>query len=70
MSFTSKFWLYKSPVASILPYGCEGEKDPGFENQVHEETSPHLLPGAQDQRLGPEQDRLPRWSTGTSSGNY
>ena len=34
-----------------------------------EETSPHLLLAAQDQRLGAEQDQLPRGSTGTSSVN-
>ena len=28
------------------------EKDPGFQNQVPEETSPYLPPGAQHQRLG------------------
>ena len=43
--------------------------DPGFRNQVPEETSPHLLFGAQDQRLGAEQDQLSCGSTGTSSGN-
>ena len=32
-------------------------------------TSPYLLLGAQDQRLGAEQDQLPSGSTGTSSGN-
>ena len=31
-----------------------------FQNQAPEETSPHLLPGAQDQRLGAEQDQLPQ----------
>ena len=35
------------------------KKDSGFRNQVHEETSPHLLLGAQDQKLGAEQDQLP-----------
>ena len=30
------------------------------------ETSPHLLLGAQDQRLGAEQDHLHGWSTGNS----
>ena len=33
-----------------------------------EETSPHLLPGDHDQRLGAEQDQLSGGSTGTSSG--
>ena len=37
--------------------------------QVHEDTSQYLLPGAQDQRLGAEQDQLPCGSTGTSSSN-
>ena len=37
--------------------------------QVPEETSLHLLLGAQDQRLGAEQDQLHCGSTGTSSGN-
>ena len=35
---------------------------------MHEESSPYLLLGAQDQRLGAEQDQLPCGSTGTSSG--
>ena len=30
------------------------KKDPGLRKQVHEETSPNLLLGAQDQRLGAE----------------
>ena len=38
-------------------------------NQVPQETSPHLLLGAQDQRLGAEQDQLPCGSTGTPSDN-
>ena len=33
------------------------------------ETSPHLLLRVQDQQLGAEQDQLPCWSAGTSSGN-
>ena len=45
------------------------KKDPGFRYQVHDDTSPYLLLGAQDQRLGAEQDQLPCWSAGTSSGN-
>ena len=44
-------------------------KDPGFWNQVHEETSPHLLLGVQDQWLGAKQDQLPCGSTGTCSSN-
>ena len=35
---------------------------------MSEETSPYLLPRAQDQRLGAEPDQLPPGSTGTSSG--
>ena len=76
ISFASKFKLHKSLVTPIF-YGCETwtlladceKKDPGFQNQVTEETSPHLLLGAQDQRLGVEQDQLPCGSTGTSSCN-
>ena len=57
--FASQFKLYKSPVTSILLYDFETwtlladseNKDPGFRNHVPEETSPHLLLGAQDQRL-------------------
>ena len=45
-------------------------KDPGLRNQVHEETSLHLLLGAQDQWLGGvKQDQLPCGSAGSSSGN-
>ena len=33
---------------------------------MHEETSPYLLFGAQDQRLGSDKDQLPCGSTGTS----
>ena len=72
ISFKSKFKLYKSLVISILLYGCEiceRKKDRCFRNQVPEETSPHLLREAQDQRLGAEQDQLPCGSTGTSSDN-
>ena len=45
------------------------KKDPGFRNQVPEETSPYLLLGAQDQGLCAEQDQRPSGSTGTSFGN-
>ena len=41
-----------------------------FRNRVHKETSSYFLLGAQDQRLGAEQDQLPCGSTGTSSGSY
>ena len=62
ISFARKFELYESLVTSILLYGWEtptlladSEKlDPGFRNQAHEETSPYLLLGAQDQRLSAE----------------
>ena len=57
ISFASKHKVYKSLVTSILLYGCETwtlladpkTKDPGFRNQVHEETSPYLLLGLQEQ---------------------
>ena len=62
--------LIVSLVTSILLYGCETwtlladseERIQAFRNQVPEETSPHLLLRAQDQRL-------PCGSTGTSSDN-
>ena len=44
-------------------------KDPGYQEQVPGETSPHLLLRAQHQRLGAEQDQLPCGPTGTSSCN-
>ena len=73
----NKFKFYKSLVTAILLYGCETlallvdceKKDQGFRNQLPEETSPCLLPGAQDQRLGAEQDQLPRGPARTSPGN-
>ena len=45
------------------------KEDPGFQDQVQEEISPHLLSGAQGQRLGAKQDQLPCGATGTSSSN-
>ena len=45
------------------------KKDPAFRNQAHEETSPHLLLGSQVQRLGAEEDKFPRVSTGTFPGH-
>ena len=39
------------------------EKNPQFLNQVPDETSSHLLLGAQDQQLGVEQDQLPSGPT-------
>ena len=76
ISFTSKFKLYKSLLTSILLYGCETwiliadseKKDPGFWNQVPEETSPHLLLTTQDQQLNADQDQVFRGSTGIFSG--
>ena len=59
-------WLWNMDPACWLK---KKEKDPGFRNQVPEETSPHRLPGAQDQRLGAGQDYLSCRSTGTSPGN-
>ena len=78
ISFACKFKLYESLFTSILLYGCEtwtlladsDKKDPGFRGQVPEETSTHLLLGAQDHRLGAEQDQLPCGPTGTFSGNW
>ena len=74
--FASKLKLYNSLVAFMLLYGHETwtlladsvEKDPDFPNQVREGTPPCLLFGAQDQRLGAEQDQLLCGSTGISSG--
>ena len=45
------------------------KKDPGFRNQVPEETSPHLQSAAQDHWPGAGHDQLPCGSTWTSSGN-
>ena len=68
---------YKSLVTSTPLYSCETwtpladseKKDPGFQSQVHEETSPHPLLGAEDQQLGVEHDQLSCGYIGTSSGN-
>ena len=61
INFESKFNFYKSLVTSILLHNCEtwtlladsgrGKKDPGFQNQMPEETFRYFLLGAQDQRL-------------------
>ena len=59
--------LYGCKTWTLLAYS--EKKDPGLQNQVPEDTSSHLLLGAQDQQLGVEQDELPCGSTGTSSGN-
>ena len=77
INFASKFKLCKFLVTSILLYGCEtwilladsGKKAPVFRNQKPDVTSPHLLLGPRDQRLGVEQDQLPCRSTEISSGN-
>ena len=45
------------------------KKVPSFQNQAHEETALYLLLGAQDKRLGAEQDQLPCGSAVTSSVN-
>ena len=45
------------------------KKIQAVETKVPEETSPHLLLGAQDQRLGAGQDQPLCWSIGTSSGD-
>ena len=77
ISFANKFKLYKSLVTSSSSTAVKHglclltlkKKNPGFWNQVLEETSLHLLLGAQGQQPGAEQDQLPCWSTETSSGN-
>ena len=46
-----------------------GENDLSFRDQEPEETSPHLLLGAQDRWLGAEQDQFPCEPLETSSGN-
>ena len=58
-------------MAVNTDHGADSEKKkhPGFRSQVYEETFPHHLLGAQDQRLGAEQDQLPCGCTGTFSGN-
>ena len=53
----------------LTPSQLTRRSDPGFRNQMPEVTSPHLLLGAQDQRLVAEQDQLPRGPKGTSSGD-
>ena len=77
ISVSSKFSstsLLSSPSSSTAvkhgPCLLALKKDPGFQNQVHEETSPHLLLGEQDQRLSAQQDQLPCGSTGSSSGIF
>ena len=60
---------YHSPLQlwNIDPAYWLWDKDPGFQNQVLEETSPHLLLGAQGQWLSAAQDQLPCDSSGISS---
>ena len=57
-------WLWNMDPACWL-----WEKDPGFRNLMPQETSLHLLFGAQDQHLHVKQDQLPCGFTGNSSGN-
>ena len=60
---------YSSTAVKYGPCLLTRIKESGFRKQVHEETSPYLLLGVQDPRLGAEQDQLLRGSTGNSSGN-
>ena len=80
ISFASKFKLYKSLVISTFLCGCKiltllsdfekkKKKKSRFSKPDTREKFFHLLFGAQDQRLGVEQDQLPCRSTGISSGN-
>ena len=66
LSPPSSFTAVKHVPCSLT---LEKKKDSGFRKPVHEETSPYPLLGAQDHRLGAEQDQLLSGSTGTSSGN-
>ena len=45
------------------------KKDPGFKDYLSEKTSPHFLPGAQDQWLVVDHDQLSCRSTRTTAGN-
>ena len=66
ISFANSLKLYRSLVTSILLYGAvKGGPclltlrwDAGFQDRALEETSAHLLRGAQDQWLDVEQDLL------------
>ena len=58
--------LYSSMVVRHGPCLLLWGKDPGFRDQVPEEVSPYLLHGAQDQRLGAEEDQPPFERTRTS----
>ena len=65
--------LYKSLVTSFLFCDCEtwtllADSEKRIQAFKTKKT-PHLLLGAQDQRLGAEQDQLPCGPTGTPSGN-
>ena len=59
LSRLSSMAVKHGPYLLIRGGGGRGGKDPYLRNQVLEETSSHLLLGAQGQRLGAEQDRLP-----------
>ena len=48
---------------------ADWKRNPGFRNQMPEETSLHLLLAAHDRQLGAKQDQLPCGATETSSGN-
>ena len=66
---SSSVTVKHGPCLLTLERDKKKREDLGFRNQAPEETSPHLLLGTQDQRLGAEQDQLPCGSTGTSSGD-
>ena len=53
----------------VLPPTLPYTRIRAFETKWPRKTSPHLRLGAQDLRLGAEQNQLPCGSTGTSSGN-
>ena len=73
-----EIWLSQAAQVSChlhLFYGCEtwalfGDSETKTQafGTTGGETSPHFLPGGQDQRLGAEQDQLPCRSTAASSG--
>ena len=74
-SCASKFKLYKCLVFSILLYGYETWtrllREGTRLSRLHasQETSPHLLLGAQDQRMRADQDHFLCGPTEISSGN-
>ena len=62
--------LHTSLFTTTLLYGCEKwTLLADSEKRIEAKLFPHLLLGAQDQRLGGLQDQLPCGPTGTSSGN-